>query len=65
VKCLKEFPRAVSLGGGINAAKRSAVSTGPLSALLHVHARPIDLLVWQEPVPHKGPEACSCGGLRA
>ncbi len=34
------------LGG---AAKRSAVSTGKLSASLHVHARPIDLVVCQEP----------------
>jgi hypothetical protein len=33
----------------INAAKRSAVSTGPLSVLPHVHVRPIDLVVFQEP----------------
>src|SRR5687767_12412184 len=33
----------------INAVKRSAVSTGPLRALLLVHFRPIDLVVFQEP----------------
>ena len=33
----------------INAVKRLAVSTGRLSALLHVHVRPIDLVVFQEP----------------
>ena len=32
-----------------NVAKRSAVSTGSLSALLHLHIRPIDLVVSQEP----------------
>src|SRR5438067_6704329 len=36
---------------GINAAKRSAVSTGPLRRLPAVHARPIDLVVFQEPSP--------------
>ena len=35
--------------GGVNAAKRSAVSTGQLSALLHVHIRPIDPVVYREP----------------
>ena len=34
---------------GINAAKRSAVSTGSLSGSPHVHVRPIDLVVFQEP----------------
>ena len=34
---------------GVNAAKRSAVSTGQLSALLHVHLRPIDPVVFREP----------------
>jgi hypothetical protein len=34
---------------GNNAAKRSAVSTGWLSVLPHLHARPIDLVVYQEP----------------
>ena len=38
----------------ISAEKRSAVSTGQLSALLHLHTRPIDLLVLQEPTPCKG-----------
>ena len=35
----------------INAAKRSAVSTGRLSGSPHLHARPIDLVVFQEPSP--------------
>src|SRR5262249_2864851 len=34
---------------GINAVKRSAVSTGQLSALLHLHTRPIDPVVFREP----------------
>ena len=34
---------------GINAAKRSAVSTGQLSGSPHLHTRPIDLVVFQEP----------------
>ena len=34
---------------GINAAKRSAVSTGQLRRLPAVHFRPIDLVVFQEP----------------
>src|SRR5579884_892902 len=38
----------------INAAKRSAVSTGQLSVLPHVHLRPIDLVVFQEPSSLKG-----------
>lgn len=37
----------------IDAAKRSAVSTGPLSALLHLHFQPIDLVVFQEPLPRR------------
>ena len=36
-------------GGSGGAAKRSAVSTGWLSVLPHVHARPIDLVVYEEP----------------
>jgi hypothetical protein len=35
----------------VNAVKRSAVSTGRLRASLLVHLRPIDLVVFQEPVP--------------
>ena len=46
------FGRAVE--GGINAVKRSAVSTGRLNPLLGVHVRPIDLVVFQEPVSRKG-----------
>ena len=37
----------------IDAAKRSAVSTGPLSALLHLHFPPIYLVVFQEPLPRR------------
>src|SRR5688500_15049239 len=40
--------------GEVNAVKRLAVSTGQLSALLHVHLPPIDLVVFQEPMSHKG-----------
>ena len=36
-------------GGADRAAKRSAVSTGWLSVLLHLHARPIDQVVYLEP----------------
>src|SRR5436305_7082718 len=39
------------LEGGINAVKRSAVSTGRLSGSPRVHVRPIDLVVFQEPSP--------------
>ena len=35
-------------GGGGSAAKRSTVSTGWLSGSPHLHARPIDLVVYQE-----------------
>jgi hypothetical protein len=42
----------------IKAAKRSAVSTGQLRPLLALHTRPIDLVVFQEPVLHK-----AAGGL--
>jgi hypothetical protein len=38
----------------IKAAKRSAVSTGQLRMLPHVHLRPIDLVVFQEPSSLKG-----------
>src|SRR5437879_3300680 len=34
----------------INAVKRLAVSTGKLSALLHLHIRPIDPVVFREPM---------------
>jgi hypothetical protein len=40
------------------AAKRSAVSTGQLRPLRAVHTRPIDLVVFQEPVLHE-----AAGGL--
>ncbi len=51
--------------GRINAVKRSAVSTGQLSVLLRLHTRPIDLVVFQEPVSRKGPEISSRGGFHA
>ena len=50
------YPRPAEQG--INAAKRSAVSTGQLRPLLALHTRPIDLVVFQEPVLHK-----AAGGL--
>ena len=42
--------------GGIKAVKRLAVSTGRLKQLPAVHARPIDLVVFQEPSSPKGLE---------
>ena len=55
--CLRAEFRGASAGTlgasveeGINAVKRSAVSTGRLRRLLVVHVRPIDLVVFQEPV---------------
>ena len=33
---------------GVNAVKRSTVSTGQLSALLHLHTRPINPVVFRE-----------------
>ena len=41
-------------GSGVNAVKRLAVSTGQLKQLPAVHTRPIDLVVFQEPVYLKG-----------
>ena len=37
-------------GGRVNAVKRSAVSTGQLSTLPCLHTRPIDPVVFREPV---------------
>jgi hypothetical protein len=37
-------------GGRVGAAKRSAVSTGRLKRLPALYVRPIDLVVFQEPV---------------
>lgn len=48
----------------INAVKRSAVSTGKLSALLHLHIQPIDPVVFREP-SYKVRETSSCGGFHA
>lgn len=42
-------PREPGGERGINAAKRSAVSTGRLRRLPALHRRPIDLVVFQEP----------------
>src|SRR5438067_10616677 len=39
---------------GVNAVKRSAVSTGQLSTLLCLHTQPIDLVFFQEPVSCDG-----------
>ena len=41
-------------GGRDGAAKHSAVSTGPLSASLHLHVRPIDPVVSREPSSFEG-----------
>jgi hypothetical protein len=49
----------------INAAKRSAVSTGQLRQLPAVHLRPIDLVVFQEPSSVNGQETSSCRGFHA
>src|SRR5947209_2932673 len=53
-------------GGEVNAVKRSAVSTGQLSALLHVHTPPIDLVIFQEPVwqSHRRPHLAEGFTLR-
>src|SRR5579884_3276531 len=58
-------PGAKAPGRGVNAVKRSAVSTGQLRPLLALHPRPIDLVVFQEPSPREGPETSSRGGFHA
>src|SRR5262245_50256170 len=60
--CLCDPPRR-SLEGGINAVKRSAVSTGRLSGSPRVHVRPIDLVVFQEPSPTRGRRPDLGGGF--
>ena len=52
-------------GGRVGAAKRLAVSTGRLKRLPAVHVRPIDLVVFQEPVQLALRETWSCGGFHA
>src|SRR5690242_12838862 len=52
-------------GRGVNAVKRSAVSTGQLRRLPALHTRPIDLVVFQEPSPLAGRETSSRGGFHA
>jgi hypothetical protein len=63
--CGKVALHASLLGGRVGAAKRSAVSTGRLKRLPALYVRPIDLVVFQEPVQHTLPETCSCGGFHA
>ena len=41
---------------GIDAVKRAAVSTGQLRRLPALHTRPINLVVYQEPMSRKGRE---------
>ena len=50
------------VGEGINAAKRSAVSTGWLKPLLALHLRPIYQVVFLEPSPC-GRRPCLAGGF--
>ncbi len=45
----KTFKRVLVVGGMVNAAKRSAVSTGQLRRLPALHTRPIDPVVFREP----------------
>src|SRR5437868_6874478 len=51
--------------GRIKAAKRLAVSTGRLRSLLALHLRPIDLVVFQEPMGLAARETWSCGEFHA
>ena len=52
VGCIDQSADAVK-GGMVNAAKRSAVSTGQLRRLPALHLRPIDLVVFQEPLSRR------------
>ena len=56
---------AAGARGRVGAAKRLAVSTGRLKRLPAVHVRPIDLVVYQEPVQRVLPETSSGGGFHA
>ena len=57
--------RRLRRGGPIGVVKRSAVRTGRLRRSPAVHARPIDLVVFQEPSQHSLLETSSRRGLRA
>jgi hypothetical protein len=54
----------VLLGGRVNAAKRSAVSTGRLRPLLALHVRPIDQVVFLEPSHLRAGDLVSRGASR-
>src|SRR6266508_356427 len=58
-------PRGLGPEKGVNAVKRSAVSTGRLRRSPAVHVRPMYLVVFQEPLPLKGPETGSGSGFHA
>lgn len=62
---LAVFAQATSIEKRIKAAKRLAVSTGKLRRLPALHIRPIDLVVFQEPMLPKQPETSSCRGFHA
>ena len=55
-------PRAGKRGGRIGVVKRSAVRTGRLRRSPAVHSRPIDLVVFQEPLGPIGPGKPRLGG---
>src|SRR5262245_6425336 len=66
VSCCNRDPRTgrdAPPEGRINAAKRSAVSTGQLRRLPALHTRPIDLVVCQEPSPQRGRIPRLAGGF--
>jgi hypothetical protein len=48
-ECVREVGCPIRAKGRDDVAKRSAVSTGRLSTLLHLHPRPIDPVVSREP----------------
>src|SRR5207302_7245159 len=45
---------SIAVERGVNAVKRLAVSTGQLRLLPVLHLRPIDLVVFQEPMSYDG-----------
>ena len=53
-RAVASLPSDITGGGRDGAAKRSAVSTGPLSVSPHVHVRPIDPVVFREPSSFEG-----------
>src|SRR5262245_14493549 len=56
-------PSPFGPGGGVKAAKRSAVSTGRLRRSPAVHLRPIDPVVCREPSPTRGGRPRLAGGF--